>query len=60
VYGSAPEVAAFELEVFEFLERFVKEEGVDCDWYVVFSSLFCRTFQPPSGLSRASTLNAAG
>ncbi|SPQ22232.1 2d697aa7-f166-4e2c-a26b-0ccb8e435dd5 [Thermothielavioides terrestris] len=32
VYGSAPEVAAFELEVFEFLERFVKEEGVDCDW----------------------------
>ncbi|KAK4241646.1 FAD dependent oxidoreductase-domain-containing protein [Achaetomium macrosporum] len=32
VYGSVPEVAAFELEVFEFMERFVKEEGVDCDW----------------------------
>jgi glycine/D-amino acid oxidase-like deaminating enzyme len=26
-------VAAFELEVFEFMERFVREEGVDCDWY---------------------------
>ncbi|KAK3309139.1 FAD dependent oxidoreductase-domain-containing protein [Chaetomium strumarium] len=32
VYGSVPEVAAFELEVFEFMERFVREEGVDCDW----------------------------
>jgi hypothetical protein len=36
VYGSAPAVAAFELEVFEFMERFVKEEGVECDWYVLF------------------------
>jgi hypothetical protein len=35
VYGSAPAVAAFELEVFEFMERFVKEEGVECDWYVL-------------------------
>jgi hypothetical protein len=34
VYGSVPAVAAFELEVFEFMERLVKEEGVDCDWYV--------------------------
>ncbi|KAK4122496.1 DAO-domain-containing protein [Parathielavia appendiculata] len=32
VYGSVPAVAAFELEVFEFMERFVREEGVDCDW----------------------------
>ncbi|KAL2131823.1 hypothetical protein VTI74DRAFT_4567 [Chaetomium olivicolor] len=32
VYGSAPKVAAFELEVFEFMERFVREEGVQCDW----------------------------
>ncbi|KAL2148347.1 hypothetical protein VTH82DRAFT_2267 [Thermothelomyces myriococcoides] len=32
VYGSVPAVAAFELEVFEFLERFVREENVDCDW----------------------------
>ncbi|KAL2017977.1 hypothetical protein VTK56DRAFT_1357 [Thermocarpiscus australiensis] len=32
VYGSVPAVAAFELEVFEFLERLVKEEGVGCDW----------------------------
>ncbi|KAH6631138.1 FAD dependent oxidoreductase [Chaetomium sp. MPI-SDFR-AT-0129] len=32
VYGAAPAVAAFELEVYDFLERFVKEEGVDCDW----------------------------
>ncbi|KAK4153214.1 FAD dependent oxidoreductase-domain-containing protein [Chaetomidium leptoderma] len=32
VYGSVPAVAAFELEVFEFMERFVKEEEVDCDW----------------------------
>ncbi|KAK4038273.1 FAD dependent oxidoreductase-domain-containing protein [Parachaetomium inaequale] len=32
VYGSVPAVAAFELEVFEFLERVVREEGVECDW----------------------------
>ncbi|KAH6844986.1 FAD dependent oxidoreductase-domain-containing protein [Chaetomium sp. MPI-CAGE-AT-0009] len=32
VYGSVPAVAAFELEVFEFLERLVKEERVECDW----------------------------
>ncbi|GAB1313869.1 hypothetical protein MFIFM68171_04079 [Madurella fahalii] len=32
VYGSAPAVAAFELEVFRFLEGLVKEEGIDCDW----------------------------
>ena len=32
VYGSVPDVARFELEVFDFLERFVREEGVDCDW----------------------------
>ncbi|KAK3301387.1 FAD dependent oxidoreductase [Chaetomium fimeti] len=32
VYGSVPAVAEFELEVFEFLERFVREEQVDCDW----------------------------
>jgi hypothetical protein len=36
VYGSVPAVAAFELKVFDFLERFVKEEGVECDWYVVW------------------------
>jgi hypothetical protein len=40
VYGSAPAVAAFELEVFEFMERFVKEEGVECDWYVFLLVLF--------------------
>ncbi|KAK4104221.1 DAO-domain-containing protein [Parathielavia hyrcaniae] len=32
VYGSVPAVAAFELEVLEFMERFVGEEGIDCDW----------------------------
>ncbi|KAK4246778.1 FAD dependent oxidoreductase-domain-containing protein [Corynascus novoguineensis] len=32
VYGSVPAVAAFELEVFKFLERLVTEEGVECDW----------------------------
>jgi hypothetical protein len=32
VYGSVPEVAAFELEVFAFLEKLVREEEVDCDW----------------------------
>ncbi|KAJ4306109.1 hypothetical protein N0V88_000905 [Collariella sp. IMI 366227] len=32
VYGSVPEVAAFELEVYEFMERFVREEGIECDW----------------------------
>ncbi|KAK3903003.1 FAD dependent oxidoreductase, partial [Staphylotrichum tortipilum] len=32
LYGSEPAVAAFELEVFEFLEKFVEEHGVDCDW----------------------------
>lgn len=32
VYGAVPAVATFELEVYDFLERFVKEEGVDCDW----------------------------
>ncbi|AEO55897.1 hypothetical protein MYCTH_2116566 [Thermothelomyces thermophilus ATCC 42464] len=32
VYGSVPAVAAFELEVCDFLERFVREESVDCDW----------------------------
>ncbi|KXX82812.1 tRNA 5-methylaminomethyl-2-thiouridine biosynthesis bifunctional protein MnmC [Madurella mycetomatis] len=32
VYASAPAVAAFELEVFRFLEELVKEEGIDCDW----------------------------
>ncbi|KAL2255727.1 hypothetical protein VTK26DRAFT_2805 [Humicola hyalothermophila] len=32
VYGSAPAVAEFELEVFKFLENFVKEHEVDCDW----------------------------
>lgn len=40
VYGSVPAVGAFELEVFEFMERFVREEGVDCDWYV----LLCFSF----------------
>ncbi|KAH6649746.1 FAD dependent oxidoreductase-domain-containing protein [Chaetomium tenue] len=32
VYGSVPAVAAFELKVFDFMERFAKEEDVDCDW----------------------------
>ncbi|KAK4131155.1 DAO-domain-containing protein [Trichocladium antarcticum] len=32
VYDSVPAVAAFELEVFGFMERLVGEEGVDCDW----------------------------
>lgn len=41
VYGSVPAVAAFELEVFEFLERLVREEGVECDWYAfLFLTVF--------------------
>lgn len=40
VYGSVPEVAAFELEVFNFMESFVKEHGVECDWYVYHLLLF--------------------
>lgn len=39
VYASAPAVAAFELEVFDFMERLVREEGLDCDWYVM---VMCR------------------
>ncbi|CAK7201952.1 hypothetical protein SEUCBS139899_004668 [Sporothrix eucalyptigena] len=32
VYFSAPDVAAFELATFHFLERFVAENKVPCDW----------------------------
>ncbi|CAK7225776.1 hypothetical protein SBRCBS47491_006004 [Sporothrix bragantina] len=32
VYYSAPDVAAFELATFHFLERFVSENDVPCDW----------------------------
>ncbi|KAL2115637.1 hypothetical protein VTJ04DRAFT_9892 [Mycothermus thermophilus] len=32
VYGANPAVAAFELEVFNFLQKLVKDENIDCDW----------------------------
>ncbi|CAK7270461.1 hypothetical protein SEPCBS119000_004103 [Sporothrix epigloea] len=32
VYHSAPDVAMFELATFHFLERFVTENSVPCDW----------------------------
>ncbi|CAK7266103.1 hypothetical protein SEPCBS57363_001926 [Sporothrix epigloea] len=32
VYHSAPDVAMFELATFHFLERFVAENNVPCDW----------------------------
>jgi hypothetical protein len=43
VYGAAPAVAAFELEVFDFLQKLVKDENIDCDWSV-FSLLPPTTF----------------
>lgn len=51
MYGSVPAVAAFELEVFEFLERFVSEEGVECDWYVCHFSFRLSLSVPVSSSS---------
>lgn len=35
VWKSAPEVARFELDSFEFLHQLVAEEGIECDWQLV-------------------------
>ncbi|KAK4191199.1 FAD dependent oxidoreductase [Podospora australis] len=32
VYLAVPEVAAFELETYEFLKTLAKEQNIDCDW----------------------------
>ncbi|KAL1842019.1 hypothetical protein VTJ49DRAFT_6185 [Mycothermus thermophilus] len=32
VYAATPTVAAFELEVYDFMERLVRDEAINCDW----------------------------